>query len=95
MNAGPQEKLLRWLGQCARSGEACPPNDIIRERLGIRSPSGFLARLAREGLIVVHYVDRPRGRRVTIVATGETTAVPVGISPPKKRGLSPNRTALA
>jgi len=88
--AGAEQRLLVWLDRCASSGMACPSNEAIAARFGLghTAPTRMLQRLRDAGFIKFEMTTRPRGRVVTIVATGRSTARPAGISPPRTRSIA-------
>lgn len=86
MTAGTEEKLLSWLAHCAAMAEPCPTNEAIRSRFGIGDSSvgALLSRLEAQGKIVLRRTMKPRGRIVTIVASGKQTAAPRFLTPPRR-----------
>jgi hypothetical protein len=76
------QALYRWLVDCAERNVPAPSNDVIAERLGMRSGSSGadgISKLVRDGLI---HVERTKAtRRVTIVASGKATAWTVPVLP--------------
>jgi len=83
MIAGAEEKLLAWLIHCANAGEYCPTNEAIRRRFGggEGTATRWLQALEQRGKIRLARTQRPRGRIVTIVETGKSTAAPVSLNP--------------
>lgn len=76
------ELVMEVIRKAAGEGIQMPSNDDIAAELGLQGSStvpGIVNRLEARGLIKV---DRyQRSRRVTIVATGESTAMPKNTSP--------------
>lgn len=72
----PREaQVLSALSEAAESGVRCPSNEDLADLCGfstIASPPGVLARLQTMGFIRVRIAQK--GRQVTIMATGKSTA---------------------
>jgi hypothetical protein len=71
--------LYAWLSRAAENGDPCPMNFEIGARfgLGLNQSALMIQKLEAEGSI---HVERfHQCRRVTILATGRSTAIPDGV----------------
>lgn len=69
-------QVMRMIETAVANGKPCPSNIDISHKLGMQSPSGavkVLASLEKRGLIEIERFGA--SRRVTIAATGRSTAV--------------------
>ena len=99
VRAAQQDLAFAAIERAAAGGEPCPKNDEIAHIIGASSPATgarIVATLERRGLIRVERFGR--GREVTIVASGKSTAGYPGTRRPhfslhRKKGPSRSRAA--
>lgn len=92
-----QADVFSALFRAAAIGAPCPTNDALRIAAGLASVSGPAAAvkvLAAVGLIRVEWFGRS-GRRVTIVATGQSTALPASAARPGRSAGGPKKNVPA
>jgi hypothetical protein len=76
---GDMARLLRVLRLCAKQKRACPCNRELSREAKVHNPSYILQKLTDAKVVESVVIDRVTGlRRVTILATGEETALPAG-----------------
>lgn len=74
---GDMARLLRVIRRMVRAGEVCPPNRALAKQSGVANPSYALRKLVAAKVITSEIIHPAEGTRViTIVATGEATAMP-------------------